>query len=102
MKRPTRKQLEVAQTFLDLEKKNGHRPTYDELGAALGVAGSVVWNHMKNLQKIGYAEMNPDGAVVYPLRSKSAREYLLGMIKQAHSVDDLKEVLEEIVETIPW
>lgn len=60
--KPTKKQLKVAETFIQIEREKGHRPTYQDIADVLGVASSVVYIHMKKLEKIGYAECRPDGA----------------------------------------
>jgi repressor LexA len=56
LKSLTTAQQKVFNYYEQYVKDNGHPPTYDEAGSALDVSPSVVYSHIKNLEKKGYLQ----------------------------------------------
>ena len=59
----TRSQTKVLDYYLKHIEKHEYAPTYKEAGIALGKAESVIFEHIKNLCKMGFAEKLGNGYV---------------------------------------
>jgi repressor LexA len=79
----TSTQQKVFKYYEGFIKKNGRPPTYEEAGRDLEVAASVVFNHIKNLEKKGYLKSSSkkegSGVKITP-RSEAVSISVLGEI----------------------
>ncbi|HHN46959.1 MAG TPA: winged helix-turn-helix transcriptional regulator, partial [Planctomycetes bacterium] len=53
-KEPSRRQREVLEFVRDFTRSNGVPPSIREIGAALGITSSTVFQHLRYLERKGY------------------------------------------------
>ena len=88
------KQKKVLDYYSDFIKTNKTSPTYQQAAEDLYISPSVVYSHIKNLEKIGYLFKDSFGAV--SLNNQTTRIPVLGCIACGEPIGVYEEATDEI------
>lgn len=88
------KQQKVLNFYKDFVSSNGHAPTYQEAADGIGVSKSVVYEHVKKLEKKGYLTVAKDGGV--QVVGESSTIPVLGKVACGNPIEVMEDVEEHV------
>lgn len=90
----TSKQQRVLNFYKTFIEEYGHGPTYQEAADGIGVSKSVVFDHVKKLEKKGYLTVAKDGGV--QIVGESSKIPVLGRVACGLPIEVIEDVGEHI------
>lgn len=90
----TSKQQKVLNYYKSYILMQGHAPTYQEAADEIGVSKSVVYDHVKKLEKNGYLAISKDGAI--QVVGESSNIPVLGAVACGDPIEVIEDVEEHI------